>query len=120
MLFNYFHGATFCMLSSRVKWFVPMVCKLLSKLFFQITQPPAKQAWASSTLALLATSSVISSPLSLTRLDLNEESHCPPALPTSSKASSLQVQRAMASVPYEPGLCPTSWPFAKSLGSPDS
>lgn len=34
MLFNYFHGAAFCMFSSRVKWFVPMVCKLLCKNLF--------------------------------------------------------------------------------------
>lgn len=34
MLFNYFYGATLCMFSSRVKWFVLMVCKLLCKNIF--------------------------------------------------------------------------------------
>lgn len=34
MLFNYFHGSAFYMFSSRVKWFVPMVCKLLCKNLF--------------------------------------------------------------------------------------
>lgn len=60
----------------------PWYANCFAKIFFQIPQPPAKQAWASSTLALSAPSSVISSPLSLTRLDLNEESYCPPVLPT--------------------------------------
>lgn len=55
MLFNYFHGAAFCMFSSGVKWFVPMVCKLLCQNIFPNSTASSKASMGQLHLGSVST-----------------------------------------------------------------